>query len=92
MAKKGLFGRLADSVRKTVSRLFGFKDPDESSSVPQTPTVDTPEPVSIPRVEPVITRDTSKLDKLRQQYEVLISEANQRWEMIEAAGYKSMSI
>ena len=92
MAKKGLFGRLADSVRKTVSRLFGFEYPDESSSVPQTPTVDTPEPVSIPRVEPVITRDTSKLDNLRQQYEGLISEANQRWEMIEAAGYKSMAV
>lgn len=92
MAKKGLFGRLADSVRKTVSRLFGFEYPDESSSVPQTPTVDTPEPVSIPKVEPVITRDTSKLDNLRQQYEGLISEANQRWEMIEAAGYKSMAI
>lgn len=92
MAKKGLFGRLVDSVRKTVSRLFGFEYPDESSSVPQTPTVDTPEPVSIPKVEPVITRDTSKLDNLRQQYEGLISEANQRWEMIEAAGYKSMAI
>ena len=92
MAKKGLFGRLADSVRKTVSRLFGFEYPDESSSVPQTPTVDTPEPVSIPRVEPVITRGTSKLDNLRQQYEGLISEANQRWEMIEAAGYKSMAV
>ena len=72
MAKKGLFGRLADSVRKTVSRLFGFKYPTESSSIPQVPTEDIPEPVSIPIVEPVITRDTSKLDNLRQQYEGLI--------------------
>ena len=96
MAKKRLFGRLADSVRKTVSRLFGFDFLDEKPSIPQTPRMD----ISIPKVElssilediPVITRPTISLDNLRAKYEGIISEANQRWEMIEAAGYKSMAI
>lgn len=53
MAKKGLFGRLAESVRNTISRLFGSKEPESVKVEP----IHTPEPVQpvSPPVTPPIT-------------------------------------
>ena len=47
MAKKGLFGRLADSVRKTVSRLLGFEY-GKDAGTPDVEPVSTPTPVTPP--------------------------------------------
>lgn len=91
MAKKGLFGRLAESVRKTVSRLLGYDYGESESAVPRVEPVSTPKPPEpAPVSEPVYKR--SNVDSMRKQYADLISEANQRWEMIESQGFKSMAI
>lgn len=71
MAKKGFFGRLADSVRKTVSRLFGFRY-GKDSGVPEVEPVSTPSHVSTPEppkpitTEPVYSEPESDSDYTRQ--------------------------
>lgn len=91
MAKKGLFGRLAESVRKTVSRLLGYDYGESETAIPEVKPVSTPKPPEpAPISEPVYKR--SNIESMREQYADLISEANQRWEMIESQGFKSMAI
>lgn len=104
MAKKGFFGRLVDSVRKTVSRLFGFEYGEDVSASKVEP-VSTPEPPKPSTIEPVYSEPTSGSEYTQQssrtywdfeayksQYEDLISDANRRWEAIESQGYQSMAI
>lgn len=104
MAKKGLFGRLRDSVRKAVSRLLGF-DYGKDASVPDVEPVSTPTP-SVPPEPPKPVNPTSVVEPdsgyyrqpskyfedYKSQYEELIAEANRRWEAIESQGYQSMAI
>lgn len=87
MAKKGLFGRLAESVRSTVSRLLGI---EPKVAPPTVEPITPPRKPEVHKPEPVYKRDN--VDVMREQYADLISEANQRWEMIESQGYKSMAI
>lgn len=116
MARTSLFGRLKDTVKKTVTRLFGVKFDEDITHEQQPPIQVQPEkPVS--RLtgageskgvnefndynEPTIYHDTDsisdfhksiELDRLRDKYSDLISEANQRWELIESQGLESMAV
>ena len=110
MARTSLFGRLKDTVKKTVTRLFGVKFDEDITHEQQPPIQVQPEkPVS--RLtgadesnvvsEPRIYHDTDsisdfhksiELDRLRDKYSDIISEANQRWELIESQGLESMAV
>ena len=110
MARTSLFGRLKDTVKKTVTRLFGVKFDEDITHEQQPPIQVQPEkPVS--RLtsadesnvvsEPHIYHDTDsisdfhksiELDRLRDKYSDIISEANQRWELIESQGLESMAV
>lgn len=134
MAKKGLFGRLADAVKNTVSRLFGrSKDSNNSASSTDAELeaqrnrerIETAKRLREEREreererEERIQREREreerirqereerereerfqreerererKLDSLREKYSSIISEANQRWELIENEGLQSMAI
>ena len=124
MAKKGLFGRLADAVKKTVSRLFGGKkDSDESASSVNAELeaqrnrerIETAKRIQQEREQAEreraerearerereererqhyeeARRREYELDRLRDKYSSVISEANQRWELIENEGLQSMAI
>lgn len=106
MAKKGLFGRLADAVKKTVSRLFNNtpKSPSAEVTTPETPSVTIPESPSVASSTDTSDSDydyeyqrqsssaAREFENFKSQYEDLISEANRRWESIEAAGFISMAI
>lgn len=119
MARISLFGRLKDTVKKTVTRLFGVKFNEDKTHERQPPIQVQPEkPVS--RLtgsgesnkfkelnnfndsnEPSVYHDTDsisdfhksiELDHLRDKYSDIISEANQRWELIESQGLESMAV
>ena len=116
MARTSLFGRLKDTVKKTVTRLFGVKFDEDITHEQQPPIQVQPEkPVSrLTGVgeskelnefndsnEPSIYHDTDsisdfhksiELDRLRDKYSDIISEANQRWELIESQGLESMAV
>lgn len=99
MVRKGLFGRLVDAVKQTVSRLF-----NNQVSTPEPPSSPISEPVFSEPSEPSSSTDSDfeyqrqssrvyrEFEEFKSQYEDLISEANRRWETIEAAGYSSMAI
>ena len=68
MAKKGFFGRLADSVRKTVSRLFGFEY-GKDASTPEVEPVSAPSPVSTPEPpKPATTEPVYSEPKIDSEY------------------------
>lgn len=103
MARKGLFGRLRDTVKKTVTRIFGIQfnsDEEEVSRLtPESgerelskPVYSEPEPYSDTDSDYSYYRRERQLDRLREQYSDLISEANQRWELIKSQGLESMAI
>ena len=126
MAKKGLFGRLADAVKKTVSRLFGEKSSSESMSSADAELeaqrnrerIETAKRLREEREQAEqeraerearererrereerdrqhyeeVQRRERELDRLRDKYSSVISEANQRWELIENEGLQSMAI
>lgn len=121
MAKKGLFGRLAGAVKKTVSRLFGGKkDSDESASSVDAELeaqrnrerIETAKRIQQEREQAEREREARErereererqhyeearrreyeLGRLRDKYSSVISEANQRWELIENEGLQSMAI
>lgn len=119
MARKGLFGRLADAAKKTVSRLFGGKkDSDESASSVDAELeeqrnrerIETAKRIQQEREQAEreraerereererqhyeeVQRREYELDRLRDKYSSVISEANQRWELIENEGLRSMAV
>lgn len=123
MAKKGLFGRLADAVKKTVSRLFKReKDSTESASSADAELeaqrnrerIETAKRLREKREQAEreererrereereerdrqhyeeLQRREYELDRLRDKYSSIISEANQRWELIENEGLQSMAV
>ena len=114
MAKTSLFGRLKDSVKKTVQQLFGVKfdsgvthEPPESTEKPKfdifSPVLhDDSEFQGYADSDSASSSSTDwfneaykenlRLQALRDEYTGLISEANQRWEIIESQGLSSMAI
>lgn len=122
MAKKGLFGQLADAVKRTVSRLFGRnKDSNKSASSTDAELeeqrnrerIETAKRIQQEREQAEREREERirqerereervqqererqreyELDRLRDKYSSIISEANQRWELIENEGLQSMAI